>query len=332
MSDHASSSLTALVVVLVCVILSSAAALAVGAMTSETARATARQSARAACDAALADWISLYHRGAGEVDSPFEAYAVSMVLDGATVVPEDVSSRINMAWVRPDLIGSVNLSPYFRPGVSSDLRQYREGSGPIEGKAVNPLLTSDAARTILTDYSYADLNTSDAQAIEKLYAARTDDVGRAHTLRAFIAAEASSYHRITPGDLSTILDPHFGEVFPVICVAPPYNVNFAPIEIIQAVLALPEVGIVDFADRAKALVNARASGRVTMNRLYVILGVPKENSVYDYLGAATWFWKLTIEAQGTTLGAIVARIPPFPGYELKAEKEPELRLVSRRFL
>jgi hypothetical protein len=131
--------------------------------------------------------------------------------------------------------------------------------------------------------------------------------------------------------LEELLSPSEAQVFPSIAVAAPMNVNFVPAPILSALIGYPDYGILDAQDRARVLIAERDARELTMERVYGLLGVARENPVYRYLGTKTWFWRLRMQQDGVALEAIVARMPPRAGQELEAEKSPQLRLVVRKF-
>jgi hypothetical protein len=332
--DRASSSLLALVVVMALCLLCAAAGLCVGFVSRQRESAEARGKARAEADNAFASWLSLYGKNAGADDSPFDAYAGDVSFADASCLASDLSSRINPNWVDPALFEKTSLGALLKNGVSpSELRQYRADKGFSSDVAVfySRFFVEGAFEDALGAYSYADLNTSDEFALEDLYLEMTGDKSSSGAFHARVRDRRLAVRPVSVDDLNGFLAPCMDTVFPAISVSPPMNVNFVSGKTLGALLSYPAFGIGDWSERRDAVLAARARRELSMESLYALLGVAKENPVYRYLGTKTWFWRVSIKNGASTLDAVAARIPPRPGHELGAEKAPEIRVVSREF-
>ena len=328
--EGGSASLAALVLVVAFTAICAGACLMLGALGQALSRAETQRKGEAACEAALAAWIELYHAKVGEADSPSDEYALPGTLAGAAVSVEDASSRLNPRLASRDLIAALGLESLAAganlDSFSSALEDILAGRPPRAGLdgAIPPA-------ELLTSFSYADVNTSSLEAIEGVYARRSGNGAAASALAARLSTTSGAARRIAPDQLESLLAPDYALVFPLISVAPPYNVNFVPPALLEALLGLPGFGIADHEDRARLLLASRAGGKINSDRLVAALGMARENPVYLYLGTKTWFWRLRIVADGARLEAVLARIPPTRGTELEAERSPRLRLVYRRF-
>lgn len=332
--DKAASSLYALIVVLAITLMCGAALAGAYAFRNLERKAKESGERREALDAVLAGWVESFEKKSGSADSSFDTLA-SSTAEGFEIEAQDISSKLNPNWVRKSLLQKTALSGLLMPDVSADeLQQYREDNGfsqDIEsfyGKFFKP----EAFESLLTPYSYADINTSDEFALASLYKLKTGDDTAAESFHSRVRGVLSALTVVKAGELRDFLSPHYDTVFPTISSEAPLNVNFVPERILQAVLSYPDYGITDFADRSSAIIAERSRGAIDMERLLALVGVARENSVYRYLGVKTWFWRVEVSSSAEKLEAIVARIPPGPGRELESDSTTELSIISRKIV
>ena len=141
-----------------------------------------------------------------------------------------------------------------------------------------------------------------------IYERRTGDATAAKDFAARI-----SINSIMKSDqLRNLLFPYYAEVFPIICIAPPLNVNFVNQDILKALLSMSEFAIENPDARTTDIISTRLNKSIGERELYSLLRVPPENSIFTYLGVRTWFWEIVLKSSVGKLTAIIARVPPGP--------------------
>lgn len=332
-NEDASSSLYALVVVLALCLICTAVLAGVLVLRKGQAGAERDAENRKKLDESLTAWIAAYVEQASSADSRFDEITKFSSHEGCSIVARDASSKINPNWYRFDIFSRPSLAGLLMPGISiDDIESVRDASGfrtDISG-TYGHLFVPGALEEYLTPYGFADVNTSDEDSLARLFSLRSGTDAPVD-FRNRVKEELRIVSPLTIDDLKGILLSRYEDIFPVISVAPPLNVNFAPKRILEAVLSYPEYGVVDPATRAMLLTSTRDSEKINSDRLLALVGMARENPVYCFLGVKTWFWQVVIVSGKNSLEAIVARYPPGAGHELEADEQPVLKIISRKF-
>jgi hypothetical protein len=333
-SERASASLYSLVILLGLCIIAGAILFDVVATRALRKRTETLADARVACDEVVTAWIRLYARGAGEADSRFGEAERFEGEGGMAAKVEDISSKFNVNWVDSAFLAQPLLLPLFAQGSGPEafaaLRREKGFTTDIRG-SYGETLAPEMIDESFTTYGYADLNTSDAESLTRLYAERSGGRAAPASFADRVRDERRATHAIESAELKTLLAPNYDELFPILSVAPPINVNFAPSRVLLAVLSYPPYGLPDPASRLELIERERAAGEITRNRLFSLIGLARENPIYRRLGVRTWFWRISVDSRDLSLVAVIARLPPDPDHELADLANPTLRIVERRF-
>ncbi len=334
MRERGSASIFSLVVLIGLCLVAGAIALRAVELRFLLAKTEAAAEGRGRCDAKVDAWIKLYRDTAKEADSNFSVTTRDFGGDVADFSVEDISSRINPNWLDARFLSQPSLASIFADGENAESfladRKQHGFSMDIAGRFGKFFRPEDFDR-LLTSYGYADVNSSDPDSLSALFAAMSGSTIAPSAFASMAGTPSRERHPITITELESLAGPYFPKVFPMIAVAPPINVNFAPEQLLLAVLQYPPFGIEDPAGLSKAIARVRESTEIDSARLTALLGVPRENPVYLALGVRTWFWRLRISEEGLRLEAIVARRPPAPDRELEDSSSPIMTIVGRKF-
>jgi hypothetical protein len=233
-----------------------------------------------------------------------------------TITLTDVSSALNPNWVQKNLFQKTRLAELLRPGRTADeLQQRREDKGfstDIQA-AYGDLFREGVLDKYFTGYGYANLNVTDEFALRGLYRIRTGDDARANEFHTRVQNLLMSRRVLKPEELRTFLGVVFDRVYPLICVEPMLNVHFADPLVLSELLAHPDLKVPRPAESLQQILLRRESAELTAEELGRIIGVERDNRIFQYLGVITWFWRISVTRGASRLQMVAARLPAAQG-------------------
>ncbi len=94
--------------------------------------------------------------------------------------------------------------------------------------------------------------------------------------------------------------------FPIINLMPLYNINYMSTDFIIAILNFCNIN--DAESKTNQLLQI-SSDNITKEKISQILNIPLTNSLFNYIGIKTNFWKIQFETEHYFVSAIFAAIP-----------------------
>lgn len=253
----------------------------------------------------------------------------------------DVSSRIDPNWVRRDVFDLTGLRNLFSPdesvsgSPSAFLQQHRIDHGfyAAVSQGYGMLFSPKVIAAYLTPWGYANINLTDEFALQKLYEIRTGNQAASEVFHTEIQQLLRERQLVSEQGLRSFLGPDYDRLYPVVNALPWWNVHFLPALILRDILAYPAYHVKDPQMKAQQILAIRTQSEISPDQLVQIIGLPSGHVIYQYLGTTTWFWKATIEINGTTLEAVICRLPPdFPSdSQGGGSSVAHFRVVSRRY-
>jgi hypothetical protein len=295
----------------------------------------------AASEAAYAQRLSL-EAAAGEVlailaadespesDSPRDAVwsALGRRDEGIEVSLEDASSGLNPNFAPIELLESPDIATIFAPSSSAaaliELR--RKGGMSTEPSRYAGLFEAEA-KASLSLFGWADINTTDRDALGSLFLSLTRSGDKAEALLARLDAARSEKRDFLPEELPSFLGDEYESLRPMICIAAPHNAQFAPARLIRAIFSIPSFALADASFRAEALIKARDDHDLREEELASLCGTAPHNRALRFLGLRTWFWRIRAESHGHAYSTVAATSP-----SLAAQGPARLyRIIETRF-
>lgn len=123
----------------------------------------------------------------------------------------------------------------------------------------------------------------------------------------------TSYGWIKPqyADSKFISDLHndFGDksLFPIVNGLPFYNVYFMNRDFLECILKWRKIENVN--EKAEEIKKLIESNDLTYEKMCLILGKNSNDSIFDFLGTKTSFWKIVLDSNEISLSIVVAGIP-----------------------
>jgi hypothetical protein len=240
----------------------------------------------------------------------------------ASISLEDISSRLNPNWMMRTLFSKTKFSQLLNSDKTpDDLQAYREK----QGLSVNikehylDFFSEENLEKYFTGYSYFNINITDEFVLKTIYAQRTGKTeSEAENFRLRVQnkrlAQNPLERLILNKDLQHFLSDDYDALFPVINSEPLFNVNFVDKEILEEIIKYPYP---DQGENRKIdthvlawILSERENRELTEKDLKTKI-TPKyeKRRIEQFLGAKTWFWKISISKGETVLVWIVARLP-----------------------
>jgi hypothetical protein len=253
-----------------------------------------------------------------QADSPFDPVWSEIAApesDGTTITLRDVSSALNPNWVQKNVLQKTQLSDLLRPGrTAEELQQRREDKGfstDLEG-AYGDLFREGVLDKYCTAYGYANINVTDEFALRKLFRLRTGDEARADLFHGKVQGLLMSRKVLKQEELRTFLGTDYDQLYPIMGVDPMLNVHFADPLVLAGLLFHPDLKIPNPDQVLQQILLSRDTAELTADQLGRIIGVDKDNRIFQYLGVITWFWKVTVTRGTARLDLLAARLPTEP--------------------
>jgi hypothetical protein len=240
----------------------------------------------------------------------------------AKITLEDISSRLNPNWMMRTLFSKTEFTNLLNSDTSpDDLQAYREKQGLSVD--INPhyldFFSEENMEKYFTGYSYFNINLTDEFVLAQVFRQRTGkSESEAENFRVRVQqrrlAEDPLKRLVLNKDLEQFLKQDFGRLYPVINAHPLFNVNFIDKEILEEIINYP------YPDQGKNkhispaltswIIEQREQRELTEKDLKNTIKPRYEKArIGQFLGAHTWFWRITITKQSAVLVWIVARVP-----------------------
>lgn len=257
-----------------------------------------------------------------DADSRWDPVWDHILLDGGVRL-EDLSSRLGLLWIRREPMETVDP---FVSGLSfTEFQTLRTSSPLIE--EISPLydhLFKPSRIDLFTGYGYFDVHVSDELMLQRVVLERTGDKELAFSFRTWCAKRRMEREQerlvpISPQELRAALGVAYEDLFPLISVAPPLNVNFVDEQIMR--LLASHYGIPSHV--VETIARWRDRGEISSEMLDELLEPYRTTFFPFYFGTKTWIWKLTLKEEDVTLVRLIARIP-----EEAETTPPRWRLVG----
>lgn len=263
-----------------------------------------------------------------EADSPLDPAYDLAPYNGVSIVIRDISSLINPNWVRKGIITDTNLINLMLPGQSADkLQQYREDSGfSLDiSDHYKDFFSTEALSTYIGSYSYANINSSDEFSLRKLYAEVTNDKNGSEFFHNKVTQQLRELKIMNENELVNMLGISGSDLRKVLTTKGQINVNFVDPYILDCLLSYKPYNIGGSKGVLANIVAERKAEEIDDVRLRTLLGGIAENHpILGYLGARTWFWRISASFGTTKRVVIVARQLPFDDLA----KDEKIRIIE----
>lgn len=252
--------------------------------------------------------------GADSVFDPVWSYIAQRQTLGVRLSLSDLSSRLNLNLIRAAVFEETSLGKLMLPGrTAAQLQQYRADKGPFTSLgAYARFFPTDVLQRNFTVYGYVNVNTTFEGVLARIFAVRTGDEPAAGVFRTEIRRYLKQKELIGSSDLHNLFGLYYPQLYPLVNVRPQINVNFVPEADLRAILSypygghpLPEAGAI-----ADAILARRRTGEVSETYLTgLIHAAGEQRLILQYLGARTWFWRITATDHTGRVVLVVARVP-----------------------
>jgi hypothetical protein len=280
----------------------------------------------------------LYGDPSPEADDPWDPVWVwdGRTLEGCRVSLRPLSDRLNLNFIRKNLLEKTRLAALLRPGkTAEELQQFREDRGlSLIPGAYRDFFAEEILERYFSVYGWANISLTDEFALRKLALSLTGSEYAAEYVRraaqTLIIQRQGAETAPLPGggDLRDILGVYYEELFPFINAEPLMNVNHLEPAILWELIAYPAYGIHSPERRYEELLARRERGGLTGQDIRNILGLSPDNPLNQYLGCITWFWEITVAGQGRSCRTVLCRLPGTdPG---ESPGSGRFRIIERR--
>jgi hypothetical protein len=331
--DAGSATPTVLAILILLASALSGLALAVPASTSYERRSRLLEAERLRVDRAAAALLeSLADDTTPEADSPFDPVwgLAAAGMDGVSLKLADVSSRLNLNYVRKKLLSETALEDLLAPGATPEaLQQYREDTGLSTCLSHYKEFFPPDSERFLTCYGWANINITDEFVLRSLGLSLTGSEAKAEAFHGKVQALLAAKKNVAQTDLADFLGADADVLEPEIAAVPAWNVYFLDPFILEALLSYPAYEIKEPSKKMHSLLSARTGGALTEPQIAAILGVPATHDLLQYLGTRTWFWEIEAKTDRASLVLIAARDPRRG--RSGEESRPRFIVIERRY-
>ncbi len=215
-----------------------------------------------------------------------------------TLKLKDISSRLNINWMRTKLFEETDLSRLIISGEHPDSIQARRRE---EGFTTNLAVWTETfgeenLTRFFTLHSLANVNVTYEESLVEIYTIRHGE-GGAQIFHDKIQQGLKEFKLWDREELPPLLGMGEKDVIPVITAMPQMNVHYIDPFLLKCLLSYPykEDPINNSLLKAQNILDARASREITPGELKSIIApTEKQLRVLEYLGTQTSFWKLTV--------------------------------------
>ena len=264
---------------------------------------------------------------------PVQEYCTTREHDGIRVKITDISSRLNLNYIRKNLLEKTAFSSLLKPGVTAaELQQFRVDSGLSPTLEPYMAFFRESARPYCTTYGWANINLTDEFVLRSLYASLSGSAYGAQAFHTRIQSLLTEKRILLDEEYATYLGEDAARVFPVINTEPWFNIHFVDPYILGELVAYPEYAIENPARKTARLLELRRYAEMSRADIAAALGVSERHTLLQYIGTTTAFWDVTATLQDERCTLIVARLPYNPtDFSHGLHAQPQFRVIERRF-
>lgn len=211
---------------------------------------------------------------------------------------EDISSRLNINWLRTDLFEKTELNRLIVSGEHPDIiRNKRRTMGFTQDLSIwSESFGEENLNRFFTIYSLANINVTFEESLVEIYKSRYGDSG-SQLFHSKIQQGLQQFKLWKDEDFPALLGFAHEDVLPVITSIPQMNIHFIDAFLLKCLLSYPyrEDPINNGLLKAQQILDIRDNTEITPSRVKSIIApLETQLTVLEYLGTQTTFWKLTI--------------------------------------
>jgi len=227
----------------------------------------------------------------------------------------DLSSRLNPNWLRTLFLERTDMKKFLLIGITPDMIKERRAECGYEldiRSAYSELIDPEALHTYFTPCSYLNVNTAYEFALQGMYETLTGDSAGAARFHEYIAGALQEKRIISAADFAAAAGNDYKAVFPIISTLPEMNIHFIPEFLLEQVLLYPYGGeaIENNSALFNLLLSARMDREISPEELRGLIPADgQQERVFHHLGTKTWFWKVDMAADRTSVEAIIVCVP-----------------------
>ncbi|MDR1909640.1 MAG: hypothetical protein LBQ35_06985 [Spirochaetaceae bacterium] len=250
-------------------------------------------------------------------------------IEGFRVSVYPLSDRLNLNFVRKNILENTRLAILFAPGRDpGELQQFREDRGlSLFIEDYRPFFAVDDPSPFFSCYGWANVNLIDEFAARKLARTLTGRDAAAEEVRAAIQKLLMEQRICGPENLEALLGINHDRLFPWFNAEPLININFAEPALLRELLSYDAYGVKSVSSRLAEIAVRREAGGIAAGDIPRILGVAGGGPLGHYLGSITWFWEIRVSRGERSRRTVACRLP---GGDSSAK--PVYRIIERRFL
>lgn len=232
-------------------------------------------------------------------------------LDGCKVSISSLSSKIDLNFTPANLLIGTGLQDFFiSPGAPVKMESKKESTGLFFRYAdVSEFLTEEAFNKYFTTYGWANFNVSDDIAIKILLTELINSGSATSFINRRTDFLKTNQLMQSVTEYKLFCGINYENIADYITLSPTMNVNFMDKEILSAILNYSEFNIPNASEKASLIVTAASSNGLNDDSLVNVLGVPKTNKIYYYLGTVTLFWEIKVLYENVGCTLIVGKYP-----------------------
>jgi hypothetical protein len=226
-----------------------------------------------------------------------------------TLELHDISSRLNINWLRTKLFEETDLGNLIISGEHPDvIRSTRSSKGfTMDISSWEETFGEENLAHYFTVYSLANVNVTYDESLHSIYEARHGENG-SQIFMDKIQEGLSEFKLWDKEELPFLLGLGEDDMVPVLTTIPQMNVHFIDPFLLQCILSYPyrEDRINNYLLKYNNILSARKNQEITEEKLKALIGPnDKQLRVLEYLGTLTTFWKLTISQDNNKASYII---------------------------
>jgi hypothetical protein len=227
---------------------------------------------------------------------------------------EDISSKFNLNFMRTKMLDKSSLKNSMIEGhTPEELKQFRGENGFSSDliETYGKFFPEENLKKYFTVYSYANFNVTYEDSLKKLYEIRvSEDSGHSflNTVQQHVSGRVMADHQTYKNLVGTAYD----NLYPVVNTQPLMNVNFVPGPVLESVLHYPYGGEKHEQSDSffEVIMTERAILEFSDEKLKNLLDIEDDYlRIREYLGTRTWFWRISIIDDESSLEVIISVIP-----------------------
>lgn len=247
---------------------------------------------------------------AHSLQDPVWEYISEKNNEALTIELNDISSRLNLNWMRIGLFEHTKLKNLIISGVHYDqILTIRNENGFVNNYDIwLETFGEENIQKYFTFYSWANINVTDEVSLQKIYESRYGENG-SENFRVRIQDYLKDGKLWETDELKIALGIASDKVYPVINTLPQYNVHFLDPFLLECILSYPyrQNPINNHTTIKQSLIDIRENSEIEPDRLLSLIN-PEDDQrrVMEYLGTQTSFWELYIKSDNFEISYIIS--------------------------